>query len=820
MARLCDISSAYHSLRRHPGFTLLALLTIALGIGATTAVFSVAEAILLRPLPYHEPDRLVDVSQQTKGTRRLTVNPLDVVDLQRETEIFQDVAGRSMAASDLTLTGDGNQVFHTSMLLVTHNYFDVLGVDATLGRTFVWEDGQFASQADSAGAQPPSPAMVVTHGFWERVLGGDPDFRDRALRVGEIRLQVVGVLPPDFRLLHERLHRWVSGTGAEAFIVYDDVFFRRPRPRGGAGSRGILALGRLNPGITYEQAQAGMNLLAARLRAEHPAHENEELRVEIYPLHQDITSMSRTSVYVVAGGVIFLLLLVCANVANLQLVRARIRAGEDAVRAALGCGRGRLFGQKLWESLFLALGGGALGMGMAWGGIHVVQALAPQTVPLLDRLEMNEYALFFGLGVALISTILSGLLPALQAARLDPANALNRESRGTSARGRRRLMNYLVISELAFTMVLISGAAVMVRTLWGMSQADLGYDPQGVITFGLDVIGEEYRAALYRQLDGELGALPGVVAVARTTMVPLGEAVGNTNWGWSREILDQQIERAEVILSTPGYLQAMGTRLLAGRFFQEREAADSVVPVIVDAEAAQIAWPEDDPLGKHVFFWRSAQEGVVVGVVEKMMTRDFGISSFEALHVPETVFGVGAADSYVLRTPAVAGVPASSIRQAVQRVDPLLDPYKFRDLSDRVSLSMGPTRFVLFLMGAFGLIALAVAAIGLFGVIAFTVRARTAELGIRMALGAEKSKVLSMVLSQAGLLTLLGVAGGTVAALLLARFMTSVAYGVSPTEPVTLGIMALALGGISILACLAPARWACRVDPVQALRGE
>ncbi|HSW28539.1 MAG TPA: ABC transporter permease [Longimicrobiales bacterium] len=822
---LSDIPAAFHSLRRHPEFTLFAVLTLALGIGATTVVLSVTEAVLLRPLSYPEADRLVDVSNRTAGSPRVGVGGLDVVDLRQATGIFQDVAARHVSVSDLTLRTEGNQVAQASYLQVTYNYFRVLGVEAVVGRTFVPEDIETGPPADDPNDTPPPRAVVISYGLWQRALGGDPNLEGRSLDVAWTRFRVIGVLPPDFQLLHERRSRWVKGTSAEVFGPLTESALSAPGRRGGPGTRYYLALGRLQPGVSYAQAQAAMDVMAARLRAEYPAHETEKLEVLVNSLQQDLTEGTRSGVFVLLGGVAFLMLLVCANVANLQLVRGRVRAGEDAVRSALGCGRLRLFGQKLWESLLLALGGGVLGVGLAWAAIRVVEAMVPRTVPLMNRIEMNGWAVLFALGAALISVVLSGLLPAYYGSRLDLARELNRESRGSTARGRRRLMDLLVVGELALSMVLLSGAAVMVRTLTALSRTDLGFEPEGVVTFDLNTWGPKYwddpgaYSVLYRRLEEELVAIPGVERVARTGMPPLGDAVNNATWGWSQEVFDRGTERCDVVYSTPDYFETMGTRLLAGRFFTEAENADPSSSVIVDAKLAGMAWPGEDPVGKQILFGSNAQQGVVVGVVESMLMRDFDAESLEAIHLPLGTNSPGAAATFVLRTrPGVDGL-ATSIRRAVQTVDPSLEPFQPRFLAERVSSSMGPTRFVLFLMGSFALVALVVAVVGLFGVIAFGVRTRTAEMGIRMALGAEPRGILSMVLGRAALLTLLGVAGGTGAALVLGRFLQAVTFGISPTEPLTLGAMALTLAVVSVLACLAPARWACRVDPVRALRG-
>jgi predicted permease len=386
-------------------------------------------------------------------------------------------------------------------------------------------------------------------------------------------------------------------------------------------------------------------------------------------------------------------------------------------------------------------------------------------------------------------------------------------------------MSSLVVSGLALSMVLLSGAAIMVRSLLSLNRTDLGYGPEGIVSFEMSVPREpggdpEAGVALFRRLEEELAAVPGVEAVARTNGMPLRETLGNTHYGWSREVLEQQTERGEVIISSPGYLEAMGARLLTGRYFTEEDQYGSTLPAIVDREVAERAWPGEDPIGKPIYFWRSAQEAFVVGVVEPMLLRDFGMRSFEAIHLTIPADAPQMGSTWVLRIrPGTPGLEAS-IRRAVARVDASLDPWRFRDLSQRVSQSKAPFRFVLFLMGVFATVAVVVAVVGLFGVIAYTVRTRAGEVGLRMALGAEGRAVLKMVLRQAAGMTVLGVAFGTGATLAMGRFLESIVFEVSPTDPGTLLVTALTLALVSILACAAPARWASRVAPAIALRGE
>jgi len=825
---LDDLLAAFRSLRRHPGFTALAVLTLCLGIGATVTVFSVAEAVLLRPLPYPDAHQLVDLSHGTVGNQRLSMPRQDVVDLRQQTDVFEAVGARSIGVTDVAFETGNGPPEHATALMVSYNYLSILGIEPFLGRNFVLEDAVTGSETEEAATQaeedqvaPQGPAVVITHGLWQRAFGGDPDISELTFRIAGDPTRIVGVLPPHFQLLHERRHRWLRGTSVDFFAVWDEEFFTYPGSRG----RNVLPLARTRQGVSHEGAQAAMDVLAARFRAEYPQHENEELRIMVFPLREDLTAGSRPILQVLAGGVLFLMLLVCANLANLMLVRGRLRSREDAVRATVGCGQPRLMGHRLAESFLLVLGGGVIGVGIAWVAIRLFEVLAPQTVPLLDQVGINGPVLLAGLGTALLLVLLFGLIPAFQVRRLNLVGILNADTRGASGRGRQRLMNTLVVSELALSLVLLTGATVMVRTLLEMTRANFGFEGDQVLTFDLFVYAEEFRslegyAILYRELEEGLEALPGVEEVARTTMAPLSGTVWNGIYGWDEESLERGTERSDITVCTHDYFEAMGTRLLAGRFFTEAEMTDSSESLIVDAKLAGLAWPNEDPIGKRLTFRNGTLQGVVVGVVDHMLMRDFGLEGFAAVHLPEGRYYRGRAGTFVVRSAVPPETLTPSIRRVLSSVHPTLVPYKVRRLSDRVRVSMAPTRFVLFLMGSFAAIAVVVAVTGLFGVIVYAVQTRSAELGIRMAMGAEKGRIMSMVLREGALLTAIGIGAGIIGALLLGRFMESMVFGVSPNDPLAMVVTALALAAVSILACCAPARWACRLDPAQVLRTE
>ena len=539
----------------------------------------------------------------------------------------------------------------------------------------------------------------------------------------------------------------------------------------------------------------------------------------LHPIRDDLTEGTGGIVLVLAGGVMFLMLLVCANVANLMLVRGQIRSGEDAVRSVLGCGNLRLSSQKFWESSIMGLGGGALGIALGWVAIRAVEVLGPRNIPLLSQVEMNAPAVFFGIAVTMAAVVVFGLIPALQVWRLDLARILRIDAGRGSVRGRRTLMKGLVISELALSTVLLSGALLMVRSMVALTNTDLGFDAEGVITFDVARLDDESPSfeswqATVRLLEQQVASIPGVTSIGRSSMPPLSGRVFSRNFGWTEEVLERQTERADLTSVGGEYFQTMGTRLLAGRFFDERDRVEGSSSIIVDEAIAQRAWPGEDPIGKRVYY---LGEGIVVGVVESMLMRDFGdeVISVGAIHRPE--LEVGQVGTFVLRTTVDPASTIRAIRETVRATDPGLTPYRIQDLSTRIRVARAPTRFVLFAMGSFAVIALIVAIGGLFGVISYGVRTRTAEFGVRLALGAEKKAIVAMVLRQGAALALVGVVAGIGGTLLVSRVLASVLYEVSPTDPVLLGVTALILGITSVLACYAPARWASGLDPVRAL---
>jgi len=826
---LHDLLAALRTLRRHRAFTLLTVLSLGLAIGATVAVFSVVDAALFSPLPFSEPDRLLTLwqrtvaAQQSVAGQRLSVPWSDIPDLRRETGIFEGVGARALALADVMIQVGNEAPQHATALQVSYDYFSILGIHPYLGRTFTRDDALPAVQSEGQGQQ--APAIVLSYNLWQRAFGGDSTALDRSLSIWGNPFDVVGVLPRDLTVRNTSAERWVSDRTADLFVAWPERAFTSSGPR--PGPRGVIPIARLQPGITYDGAKAALEVLAARLRAEYPGFAQEEMHYAPELLEKVWREDYRPALFVLTGGVLFLLLLVSANLANLILVRGWVRSGEDAVRSAVGCGRARLVLNKIVESLLLAAGGGAVGLAVAWIAVRILDATAPGNIPVLHQVGMNVHAVVAGLSAAALLVILFAAIPAAQVRRLDLVRALAGEGRGAGGRERRRLMNGLVVAELVLSMVLLSGAAVMVRSLMAMTTANHGFEGKKALTFDVSPYAQEFRgqgrrAAFYTMAEERLSALPGVEAVGRASMVPFSGGVWNGTYAPDHESFARSAEWADYIVVTRDYFRATGTRLLAGRTFTAAEMQDSTGSIIVDAKLAGIAWPGQDPIGKTLVYdaRRGPAEGVVVGVVEHMLMKDFGVESREALFFPEGVYGRGAARTFALRTALPPERIVPSIRRMMQEIHPTLVPYKVQKLSDRVGLSAAPTRLVAIAMCVFAGLAILVAALGLFGVISYAVRTRTVEMGIRQALGAERGDIMAMVLRQGALLAVAGILGGIVGALVLARFLRSMVFGVSPASPLVLAATAIALGIVALLACWAPARWACRVDPVRSLRAE
>jgi predicted permease len=824
-----DFWYALRSLRRSPAFTLTAMLTLALGIGASTAIFSVANAVLLRPLPYAQADRLMLVwgELRARNVTDFAFSPGDFQDLKQQGTLFQDFA--AVASFRAPLAGDGDDPELVRVTGVTTNLLPILGARVALGRGFVSEDAvpqpQAAQAAGAGAAQPQQPnapqlpaIVLLEHGFWQRRYGGDPGIVGRTIDLGQNRAQVVGVLAPGFELL------WPPGTNVDA--VPDMVTaFRIDYENASRNDVFLRVVGRLKPGVSVQRGQEQLERIAADLRERFPIKKTADLHFRVEPMHADLVADSRPAIVALVGAVAFVLLIACANVANLLLMRAASRERELAVRAALGSSPWRLVRQMLTESLVLATGGALLGLGLAYAGIQLLVALAPENLPRLDDIRIDPVVLAFTALASLVAAAIFGLVPALRAARPELAEVL-RTGRTPGLGGGKLLRNGVVMAEVALCFVLLVGCGLMVRSFVALSRSDPGFDPRGVLTFvaGAQAPTPEARAAFMRQLHERLRGLPGVQAVTAASPLPLDGGIANLRWGTEEAVADpSKFQQANLHAVLPGYFEAMRTRLVAGRALTEADNRPTSTDIVIDQVLAAKAFPNQPAVGKRLYVRvRSAEPEWlnVVGVVAHQRHESLAAEGREAVFVTDGFLGHGVAARWAVRTSADPAALTNAVRATVAQLDPRMPVAEVQPMQALVNQAMAPTRFTLVLIGVFAVIAAVLAAVGLYGVLATGVRQRTAEIGVRIALGAPTSSIFRLVLGEGLRLSAVGAVIGVVAALMLTRVMRSMLVGVGATDPATFAAIAVLFFVIAALACWLPARRAAGLDPKIALREE
>ncbi|HEU4631586.1 MAG TPA: ABC transporter permease [Gemmatimonadaceae bacterium] len=827
-----DLAYAVRALRNSPTFALTAILTLALGIGVSTAIFSVANAVLLRPLPYNDADRLVLVwgDMRARDVTDFPFPPGDYQDLKNEASLFEDFAaltpGRVPLGAD-----DGGEPEQVSATGVTPNLLTLLGARIAVGRNFVPEDAQpqqpppqagGAGGAPAADAPPPPPLPVVVilnHDFWQRRYGGDPKIVGQTIDLGGGRALVAGVLAPGFEIL------FPPGTGIDP--VPD--MFAAMRINYETASRlnvFLRVVGKLKPGVPLSAAQDQVERVSAELRERFPIKKTADVHFRLEPMHEDLVADVRPAIVALLGAVGFVLLIACANVANLLLVRAASRERELAVRAALGSSPWRLVRQMLAESLVLAGGAALLGLGLAYGGIKLLVALAPANLPRLDLVRIDPLVLGFTILVALIAAALFGVLPSVRASRPDLAEVLRSTGRTPGLQGGKLLRSGVVMAEVALSFVLLVGGGLMVRSFVALQNADPGYDATGVLTFQVSPIEpqSEARAAFIRQLHERLLALPGVTAVTAANPFPLDGRTANLRWGTAEAAADPaRFEQANVHIVLPGYFAAMHTRLLDGRAFTEADNRPDATGIIIDDLLAAKAFPNERAVGKRLFVRVRSQEPEwldVIGVVAHQRHESLVAPGDEAVFVADGFMGFGATDRWAVRTTGDPTRLAPAVRRVVNELDPRLPVAEVQPMQVLVDRAMGPTRFALVLIGIFAAIAAVLAGVGLYGVLATAVRQRTAEIGVRMAFGSPTRDIFRLIIGEGLKLSLAGLAVGLVAAFALTRVMRSLLVGVGATDPVTFAAMVGLFLAIAVLACWIPARRAAAMDPTRALRGE
>ncbi|HXG64194.1 MAG TPA: ABC transporter permease [Blastocatellia bacterium] len=794
-----DLRYGVRMLLKNPGFTAAALLALTLGIGANTAIFSVVNAVLLRPLPFEESERLVLVweKRMALGRVRNVASFPDYYDWKAQNTVFEDMA--AYRGGGFTLGGDTPERIQGTV--TTPNLFSVLRVQPQTGRSFLPEEDQPGNNL----------VVILSHGLWQRRFAADPNIVGQTVLMNDRNYTVVGVMPADFIYPNRRTEIWVPLTPDQ-----DD------RNNRGGHSLGVIA--RLKPGITLDQARAEMDGIAANLEQQYQV--NTGHGVNIFPLYEEVVGDIRPMLWVAFGAVGFVLLIACANVANLLLARAATRQKEIALRTALGAGRGRIVRQLLTESLLLALAGGALGVLLALWGVDALLTISPNSIPRVWEIGLDGRVLGFTLLVTLATGLFFGLIPALQASRPNLNEALKEGGRTLSASFRRnRLRSIFVISEVAICLVLLIGAGLMARSFIRLLDVDPGFNPENVLTANVSLSPIKYRephqrVAYYRESLEKIKALPGVQAAGIILDLPMS---GNAASRYFRiegrpPQPPGQGYNTNLNATAPGYFKTMGIPLIAGRDFDERDVIGAPEVVIINEAMAREFWPDEDPLGKRLAVgdgpWRT-----VIGVVGNVKYRGLDADTRQEMYWPYYQMGFSGG-TFVARTGSDPENMAAAVRSAMQEVDRDQPVYNIRAMEEVMSETVAPRRFNMLLLAIFAGVALALAAVGIYGVMAYTVNRRTHEIGIRMALGASRGDVLKLVVGQGMALAAVGVSIGLVAAYGLTRLLASLLFGVSDKDPVTFIALSLLLAGVALLACYVPARRATKVDPMVALRNE
>lgn len=787
---LQDLRYGFRVLFRNPGFTAVALLTLALGIGANTAIFSVVYSVLLRPLPYPESDRLVVTG----------VSVPDYRDLKEAGSVFDETA---IWASNLyTLDGDGEPE-QLRGATVSSSFFTLLG-QAAIGRTFEPEEDL-------------EPLVVLSDDLWQRRFGGEASVLGRSLNLGGKSHTIIGVMPAEFQIPGSQFKLWVTIGSALA---------QAPAQAENRQLRIFRCIARLKPGVTHQQAQAETSAIFERLEAQHP-DTNLGVSPTLTPLYDRIVGDVRPALMILLAAVSLVLLIACANVANLMLARTTAREREIVIRVALGAGRWRIARQLLTESVLLAGCGGALGALLAVWGVDALTGLNPADLPRLSSIRISPPVLLFTFGVSLLTGVLFGLAPVTQSLRLNLNDALKQGGRGIGGGAwGRRLRGALVVGEIAVSLIVLVGAGLLVKSFSRLMNADAGFVADNVLTMNIEMVrfkDPQRRAALQREVVAQIQKLPGVEAVGAGSALPPVTAQRVTRFAAEgQENSTSQPETAYFIGASPDYFLALGTPLIQGRAFDERDSNDAPKVVIINKTLARRLFPNQDPIGRRFKLinpeqsdeWRS-----IVGVVGDVKYSGLDGPGEAVVYTPfaQTPF----LWSYVMvRTAGNSTALTPGIRSAISSVDSRLAALQLQPMLEVVWGSVAQPRFNMILLSSFALLALTLAVVGLYGVMSYLVAQRTREIGVRMALGASTTDVLKLVVGRGLVLACAGVAVGLVAAFGVTRVLTSLLFGVSATDPVTFFLMALLLICVALAATVIPARRAMRVDPMVALRYE
>jgi putative ABC transport system permease protein len=800
-----------------------------LGIGATTAIFSIVNTVLLRPLPYRNADRLAFVTSDltARNVTDFWIPPGDLPDLRREVTALDEVA--LVGTFQIPLVDERGDAQMLRVGNVTTNLFRTLGVRVSLGRDFVEADGAPLpppppAPAGAVGGQPqqaPPPApTILSHEFWQSHFGADPQILGKTMRFGNLTAEIVGVLEPGTQLF------WFPGSNIEP---RPDIYWASRMNFANASrinANGRM-VGRLRAGASVATAQAQANALVSDLRKRFPIKETAGVRWRIEPMHQYMVANSRKTILTLMGAVFFVLLIACANVANLLLVRTSQRSRELAVRAALGGSRTVLLRQMMIESLVIAGGGALLGVLLAYFAIGVLTAIGPQNLPRLNEISLDPMVLTFTIMAAMLSALIFGIVPAIRASRVDVADILRAGGRSPALSGAGKwLRTAVVTAAVSLAFVLLVGSGLMIRSFASLMQAEPGFDPSRALTFTVANVNEptpEARAAVQRRIDEALAAIPGVTAVTATSNVPLDGTVGSARWGPEAAQTNPALfQQADTRLVMSDYFSVLRTPLLAGRVFTDADYVPNQNKLIIDDVLAAKAFPGESAVGKRLLARITGDEATwweVIGVVKHQRTVSLATDGRETIYMPAQQFGFGV-NRWIVRTSGSPTQLAPAIRAALRDTNPRYLMHTVQPLDALVDVARGPTRFALVCIGVFAVVAVVLALVGLYGVLATVVRQRTAEIGVRMAFGAQPAGIFRLVVGQGMRLATLGIGLGLLAALGLTRVMQSMLVGVSATDPVTFVAITTLFVSVAALACWIPARRAARLDPLEALREE
>ena len=796
-----DLRYGFRTLTKNPGFSFIAVVSLALGIGANTAIFSVVNAVLLKPLPFMEPERLVMVWEDASaiGFPRSDVAPANYVDWKAQNQTFEDVAALNWKNFNLTGDGEPERILSHG---VTANFFPLLGIQPVTGRNFSVEE-------DKPGADK---VAILSYGLWQGRYGGDRAIVGRDVLLNDEKYAVVGVMPAGFQFLQGDIGVWVPVALTQYQLADRDNHY-------------LTIVARTKAGVSIEQAQTDISTISQRIARDYP-DDAANLKSAVVSMREQLAGKVRRPLIMLLVAVGFVLLIACANIAGLLLSRAAARRKEIAVRTALGASRVRIIRQLLTESTLLAGLGGALGLLVAVLSFTLLKQLIPAEMVLSAGLNIDLPVLGYAMGVSLLTGIVFGLAPALQASKIDLNQALKQGGGRTSfSASGHKLRSAFVVAEVALALVLLIGAGLLIKSFSRIQSVSPGFESKGVLTMQLSLPAFKYREApqiksfFETTLEG-IRALPGVQSAGAVSDLPLSGSVHSGSFNIEGRLAPDGEEgpHADIRSATPDYFRTMKIPLISGRFFTERDLRESEPVAIIDETLAQRYFPGEDPLGKRVEFqpgkpiWRQ-----IVGVVGHLKHKALDADYMDQLYSPHAQ--VSNFNMFLVVRSATDPLSlTSAVREVVSTVDKDQPVYKVRTMDQLLSTSLAQRRLAVILLGVFAAVALMLAAVGLYGVISYGVTQRTNEIGIRMALGAEHIQIFKMVLSEGIGLTIVGIGLGLIGAFGLTRVMTSMLFGVTATDPWTFAVIPLVLGVVALAACFVPARRATRVDPMVALR--